>query len=272
MEKQVWKVRYIFALSIFGRSCQIGGIVAQKYVWSRERIDVVIDIVFSLTNYHIPLHPLRAADGEYYQEVMAELKRQADEAKTKGARRQREYRQRQASVQAALEGLDDRFTDDDDEDEESGLSSGEYGGGIGGGLGGGEEFELDEEEEEEHLGDDEDDDDDSDDDDGDDDDDRFARRQAESVSQGRKIMDNAVGELSSSSSSSSSDESSSDEEDDNDGTNADADANGELGDGGIDAGADADGDGEEEEEQVAPSTPTRRSRRKRKARKLSLSP
>jgi len=108
--------------NFFGRSCQIGGIIAQKYVWSRERIDVIVDIVFSLTNYHIRLHPLRAGDGEYYDGVLKDLKRQADEAKTKGSRRQREYRQRQLSVQAALEGMDDRFTDDD-EDEEGALFS-----------------------------------------------------------------------------------------------------------------------------------------------------
>mmetsp|Transcript_21916 Transcript_21916/g.47396 ORF Transcript_21916/g.47396 Transcript_21916/m.47396 type:complete len:458 (+) Transcript_21916:321-1694(+) len=51
--------------NFFGRACMITGIVAKKYTWSRERFNLVIDIVFALTNYHIMLHPLRVQDGEY---------------------------------------------------------------------------------------------------------------------------------------------------------------------------------------------------------------
>ena len=73
----------------------------------RRTAVIVIDVVFSLTNYHVMLHPLRAQDGEYYSQVLAELKVKGKEAKNNGARRQREYRLRQASVRAALEGVDD---------------------------------------------------------------------------------------------------------------------------------------------------------------------
>ena len=55
------------------------------------------------------LHPLRAANREYYEQVLAKLKRLGDKAKTKGARKQRLYRQRRVAVESALVGIEGDF-------------------------------------------------------------------------------------------------------------------------------------------------------------------
>lgn len=123
--------------NFFGRSCQIGGIIGRRYNWSRERFDTVMDLIFCLTNYHVMLHPLRAADGEYYRRVLAELKRLGEESKTKDAKRQRLYRQRQAAVDASLGQLDGDFSDISDDNTWDNNIDGENGFGSDVGAGGG---------------------------------------------------------------------------------------------------------------------------------------
>ena len=65
----------------FGHNAKINGLFAKQYTLSRDRLDVLVDFCFSLTNFHISLHPLREADREYYHQLLADLKRRAEDAK-----------------------------------------------------------------------------------------------------------------------------------------------------------------------------------------------
>ena len=86
----------------FGRGQSLFGVLHHKYTWCRERLDEIIDICFSLTNYHIRLHPLRAEDREYYHRVLSTLRAKAEKVRTSGAERQRRYRHRRIQMNRAL--------------------------------------------------------------------------------------------------------------------------------------------------------------------------
>ena len=66
----------------FGRGQSLFGVLHHKYTWCRERLDEIIDISFSLTNYHIRLRPLRAEDREYYHRVLSTLRAKAEKVKS----------------------------------------------------------------------------------------------------------------------------------------------------------------------------------------------
>ena len=86
----------------FGRGQSLFGVLHRKYTWCRERLNEIIDICLSLTNYHIRLHPLRAEDREYYHRVLSTMRAKADKMKTSGAERQRRYRHRRDQINRAL--------------------------------------------------------------------------------------------------------------------------------------------------------------------------
>ena len=74
----------------------------RQYGWNRENINDILDICFSLTNYHISLHPLRAEDRQYYISVLSALRARTEERANAGRRRQNMYRQRQHQLERAL--------------------------------------------------------------------------------------------------------------------------------------------------------------------------
>ena len=84
------------------------GIMSGKYRWSREKFGLIVDFCFSLPNFHIRLHPLWEKDGEYYQSVMADLKRRKEVMKDRVKKRQQKHRARQARMKAAMEELEDK--------------------------------------------------------------------------------------------------------------------------------------------------------------------
>ena len=92
--------------NFFGRVCMLFGIICNKYRWSREKFSLIVDFCFSLTNFHIRLHPLREQDGEYYKKVMADLKRRKEMSKDRVKKRQQKHRARQARMQASMEELE----------------------------------------------------------------------------------------------------------------------------------------------------------------------
>ena len=83
------------------------GIMARKYRWNRERFGLIVDFCFSLANFHIRLHPLREQDFEYYQSVLADLKRRTEEQVTMVKRRQQKHRAREARMKQVMENLDE---------------------------------------------------------------------------------------------------------------------------------------------------------------------
>ena len=83
------------------------GIMAGKYRWNRDRFGSIVDFCFSLANFHIRLHPLREQDFEYYQKVLADLKRRTEEQSTMVKKRQQKHRARQARMKAVMENLDE---------------------------------------------------------------------------------------------------------------------------------------------------------------------
>ena len=100
--------------NFFGRASEKFGILAGKYTWDRDTFNLVIDVCFSLCNFHIMLHPLREQDGQYYKKVLATLKHASEVAIDRGRRRQLRYRQQRAAIRRAI---DDDFDDDDDDGE-----------------------------------------------------------------------------------------------------------------------------------------------------------
>ena len=83
------------------------GIMAGKYRWNRDKFGSIVDFCFSLANFHIRLHPLREQDFEYYQKVLADLKRRTEEQSTMVKKRQQKHRARQARMKAVMENLDE---------------------------------------------------------------------------------------------------------------------------------------------------------------------
>ena len=73
-----------------------------KYRWSREKFDIIADVCFSLTNFHIRLNPLRDEDKSYYDDVLASFRVMSDEAQNRNRRRQARYRVRRQNIREAL--------------------------------------------------------------------------------------------------------------------------------------------------------------------------
>ena len=84
------------------------GIMAGKYRWNQERFGMIVDFCFFLANFHIRLHPLREQDYDYYQKVLADLKRRTEEQSTMVKKRQQKHWARQARMKAVMENLDVR--------------------------------------------------------------------------------------------------------------------------------------------------------------------
>ena len=58
--------------NFFGRATIKFGILSRKFAWNKSRLGTVIDVCFSLTNYHISLYPLRREDENHYQRVLGD--------------------------------------------------------------------------------------------------------------------------------------------------------------------------------------------------------
>ena len=93
--------------NFFGRVCMMFGIMAGTYRWNREKFGMIVDFCFSLANFHIRLHPLREQDFDYYQKVLADLKRRIEEQSTMVKKRQQKHRARQARMKAVMKNLDE---------------------------------------------------------------------------------------------------------------------------------------------------------------------
>jgi hypothetical protein len=86
----------------FGQVCKLFGVMGGKYRWSREKFDIIADVCFSLTNFHICLNPLRDEDKSYYDNVLASFRVMSDEAQNQNCRRQACYRVRRQNICEAL--------------------------------------------------------------------------------------------------------------------------------------------------------------------------
>ena len=58
--------------NFFGRASLKFGILSCKFVWDKERLTTVVDVCFSLTNFHINLYPLRRGEIDYYKKIMGD--------------------------------------------------------------------------------------------------------------------------------------------------------------------------------------------------------
>ena len=74
--------------NFFGRVYGMFGMFTSQYSWSSDKFDAIVDFCFSITNFHIRIHPLREQDAGYYQKVIADVMRRIDDAKNKGRLRQ----------------------------------------------------------------------------------------------------------------------------------------------------------------------------------------
>ena len=78
----------IFVENVFGRASSLFGMMTKKFVWNRDRFDTVVDVCFSLTNYHLRLHPMREEDVMYYQRVLSGMAIRTEEVKSYARARQ----------------------------------------------------------------------------------------------------------------------------------------------------------------------------------------
>ena len=60
------------------------GIITKNFVWNRDRFDTAVDVFFSLTNYHLSLHPMREENVVYYQRVLSGVAIRTEEVKNYG--------------------------------------------------------------------------------------------------------------------------------------------------------------------------------------------
>lgn len=99
----------ILVENFFGRACTKFGILVKKYRWDKGAFRLLVDICFSLTNYHISMFPLRRNDYDFYQEIKmmhvhsGTLKRK--EAVTRMRRYRKKLKSQQAYEDLALEGV-----------------------------------------------------------------------------------------------------------------------------------------------------------------------
>ena len=100
----------------------------RKYAWCRDKLDDVVDVCFSLTNYHLCLHPLRQEDREYYLRVLLALRVRTEEIVNAGRNCQLCHRHCQQQMDMALEE-DDESEFGEGNDNDIGLDDSNGGGG-----------------------------------------------------------------------------------------------------------------------------------------------
>ena len=89
--------------NFFGRASSLFGMMTKKFVWNRDRFDTVVDVCFSLTNYHLRLHPMREEDVMYYQRVLSGMAIRTEEVKNYARARQLKHRSKRRALEIALE-------------------------------------------------------------------------------------------------------------------------------------------------------------------------
>jgi len=64
------------------------GVLGKKYIWDRQNLSSIVDICFSLTNFHISLKLLlRAEDRNYYFSMLGDYQMRAQELTTQSDER-----------------------------------------------------------------------------------------------------------------------------------------------------------------------------------------
>ena len=101
----------------FGRMQKLFGVMHMKYGWTREILDDIASICFSLTNFHLRLHPLREGDRTYYYGVLATVRKASDRMEKAGRIRQQRYRQKRDRIETVL--AEDVMADEDEENEDT---------------------------------------------------------------------------------------------------------------------------------------------------------
>ena len=85
----------ILVENFFGRAAKLWGILFTRFTWEKSKFDVVVDICFSLTNFHITCHAFCKPDHKHYHKVVAMIQNAAKERLDKGALCQASYRNKQ---------------------------------------------------------------------------------------------------------------------------------------------------------------------------------
>ena len=68
--------------NIFGRVAKMFGMFRRtKFTWSLDRFDTAINVIFSLANFHVGLHPLRQQDQDYWDLVLLKIRARTERIK-----------------------------------------------------------------------------------------------------------------------------------------------------------------------------------------------
>ena len=85
---------------------------SNKYRWTRVTFNLVTYFCFSLTNFHVRIHPLYEQDFEYYKKVLAIFTKELMKPKQKNKRRQLRHRQCKVRMELSF----DKFRQNNDEE------------------------------------------------------------------------------------------------------------------------------------------------------------
>ena len=108
--------------NFFGRVTDKFCILGKKYTWDRENLSLVVDVCFSLTNYHISLKPLRAEDRYFYSSILGDYQVRAQELQRRNDRRKHYleiYNKISSETDSDYDSDDDIDNDIDDDNDDN---------------------------------------------------------------------------------------------------------------------------------------------------------
>ncbi|ETV63501.1 hypothetical protein H257_19579 [Aphanomyces astaci] len=90
--------------NFFGRVCLLWKIAYSTFCWGHEMFSDIQRITFALTNFHVSMMPLRAADGTHYRSVLARYERMSYEMTERKRQQQLRARRRRLERMALSRG------------------------------------------------------------------------------------------------------------------------------------------------------------------------
>jgi hypothetical protein len=81
-----------------GRMCHIWGICSNKYRWSEDMYDSILQMCIAVTNFHVGFNPLRSEDSFFYAQYTTRLSLLGADIVNKRRQKQARYREKRQRV------------------------------------------------------------------------------------------------------------------------------------------------------------------------------